>query len=368
MTELSDLTHIKVVPEQQGLRDGQQRRQLRRRLPELIELERTLAESPEQFKVQVSASIPVDSLELPIYRVDVGDAPADRPALLLLGGVHGLERIGTQVVTAWLQSLANRLRWDVHLAELLQQVRLVVVPLLNPGGMYLSRRSNPAGVDLMRNAPISAQSPTTFLVGGQRISPLLPWYRGKLDQGMQPENLALQGIIEELLPGRPFSVSLDCHSGFGWRDQIWFPYAYRRRPMRNISSVMALKLLWERAYPHHDYQFEPQSEHYVTHGDLWDYFYKRHNREASAPWLPLTLEMGSWRWLRKRPRQLFSREGLFNPLVTHRHHRVLRSHMLLFDFLLSASANYDSWLPTPSEGEWLRAAARAHWYSRGENL
>ncbi|WP_417503080.1 M14 family zinc carboxypeptidase, partial [Marinobacter sp.] len=230
MTELSDLTHIKAVPEQQSLRDGKQRRQLRRRLPELIELERTLAESPKQFSVQVSASIPVGSHEFPIYRVDVGDAPADRPALLLLGGVHGLERIGTQVVTAWLQNLANRLRWDEHLAELLKQVRLVVVPLLNPGGMYLGRRSNPAGVDLMRNAPISAQSPSTFLVGGQRLSPSLPWYRGKLDQGMEPENLALQSIIEEVLSGRPFSVSLDCHSGFGWRDQIWFPYAYRRRP------------------------------------------------------------------------------------------------------------------------------------------
>ena len=108
MTELSDLTHIKAIPEQQSLRDAKQRRMLRRQLPELIELERILAESPAQFSAQVSASIPVGSLELPIYRVDVGDAPADRPALLLLGGVHGLERIGTQVVLAWLRNLANR--------------------------------------------------------------------------------------------------------------------------------------------------------------------------------------------------------------------------------------------------------------------
>ena len=115
MTELSDLTHIKAIPEQQSLRDGKQRRRLRKHLPELIELERILAEAPAQFSTEVSASISVDSLELPIYRIDVGNAPADRPALLLLGGVHGLERIGTQVVLAWLRSLANRLRWDEHL-------------------------------------------------------------------------------------------------------------------------------------------------------------------------------------------------------------------------------------------------------------
>ncbi|WP_417521823.1 M14 family zinc carboxypeptidase [Marinobacter sp.] len=368
MTELRALTHIKVIPEQQNLRDAKQRRLLRRRLPELIELERILAESPQPFSAQVTGTVPVGALDLPIYRVEVRGAPADQPALLLVGGVHGLERIGTQVVLAWLRNLANRLRWDEHLAERLKHVRLVVVPMLNPGGMYLNRRSNPSGVDLMRNAPIQAQGQSSFLVGGQRISPLLPWYRGKLNQKMEPENLALQRIIDDVLPGRPFSISLDCHSGFGWRDQIWFPYAYRRRPMRNISSIMALKLLWEQSYPHHDYQFEPQSEHYVTHGDLWDYFYKRHNRRTSAPWLPLTLEMGSWRWLRKSPRQAFSREGLFNPLVAHRHQRVLRSHLILLDFLLDACANYGHWVPNSSEGEWLRAAARTHWYSKDETL
>jgi len=121
MTELSDLTHITAVPEQQSRRDARQRRRLRSKLPELIELERILAESPAQFSAQVSAHVQVDSLELPIYRVDVGNAAEDRPALLLLGGVHGLERIGTQVVLAWLRNLSNRLRWDGHLAELLQR-------------------------------------------------------------------------------------------------------------------------------------------------------------------------------------------------------------------------------------------------------
>jgi hypothetical protein len=228
--------------------------------------------------------------------------------------------------------------------------------------MYLNQRSNPSGVDLMRNAPINAQDGSTFLLGGQQWSPRLPWYRGRPEQGMEAENRALEAVIQDLLPNRPFSLALDCHSGFGWQDQIWFPYAYRRRPMRRIDSVMALKLIWEQAYPNHNYRFEPQSAHYLTHGDLWDYFYKQVNRENSGVFLPLTLEMGSWRWIRKRPRQLFRLDGFFNPLVPHRHQRVLRSHLTWMDFLISAAASHRSWLPTGEQQSMLREAAIMHWY------
>jgi hypothetical protein len=49
--------------------------------------------------------------------------------------------------------------------------------------------------------------------------------------------------------------------------------------------------------------------------------------------LPLTLEMGSWLWLRKNPLHLFSRHGLFHPILPHRRQRIYRRHFLLFDFL-----------------------------------
>lgn len=363
MTELRDLTHITVVPAEQARRDKAQRHLLRTYLPELVQLERILAEAPAQFSARVEARVQVRDLEMPIYRVEIGTAPADRPVLLLVGGVHGLERIGTHVVLAWIQNLAQRLRWDSHLAALLEQVRLVVVPILNPGGMFLNQRGNPAGVDLMRNAPIAAQDASTFMLGGQRLSARLPWYMGDPETGMEPENVALQTIIEEVLKESPFSLSLDCHSGFGWQDQLWFPYAYRRRPMRKLASVFALKLLWEQAYPHHDYKMEPQSAHYLTHGDLWDYFYKRHNRQGGGTFIPLTLEMGSWRWIRKRPRQLLKLQGLFNPLAPHRLQRVLRSHVLLLNFLLEASAQHQHWLPDAEQAPLLREAALLHWYT-----
>ena len=362
MTELRKLTPHQAIPEEQSRRDARQRQRLRTFLPELIQLERLLAEAPESVSVRVPQRVMLADLTLPIYRIDLGAERRDVPALLLVGGVHGLERIGSQVVMAWLHTLLSRLAWDDHLARLLTQVRVTVLPILNPGGMFLNQRSNPNGVDLMRNAPITAQDRSAFLLGGQRLSRRLPWYTGDPEQGMEPENQALAAVIEELLPGRPFSVSLDCHSGFGWQDQIWFPYAYRRRPMRRIGSLMALKLIWEQAYPNHTYRFEPQSRHYLTHGDLWDYFYKQVNRNSAGVFLPLTLEMGSWRWVRKRPRQLFRLDGLFNPLVPHRHKRVLRTHLCWIDFLLHAAASHENWLPDPEQEAMLREAAIMHWY------
>lgn len=351
-----------VLAAERGLRDAAQRRALDRHLPEMRQLERLLADAPDGVKLAVQAHVAVRGQDLPIYRVELGSGDPQAPAMLVVGGVHGLERIGTQVVLAFLRSLFERLRWDEALQARLAQVHLIVMPLLNPGGMYLNQRANPRGVDLMRNAPIRAHDEIPLLLGGQRWSRHLPWYTGDAEQGMEAENQALEAVIEQRLAGRPFSLALDCHSGFGFQDRIWFPYAYRRRPMKRIASVMALKLLWERTYPHHNYVFEPQSSQYLTHGDLWDHFYKRLNKHQRTLFLPLTLEMGSWQWVRKRPSQLFNVQGLFNPLVPHRHQRVLRRHLVLFDFLLGAVSNHARWLPSADDEPMLRQSAIMHWY------
>ena len=78
---------------------------------------------------------------------------------------------------SFLKTLIRRLRWDPAAIEQLHRIRLVIIPIVNPGGMADNSRTNPNGVDLMRNAPVEALQRTPFLVGGQRISPKLPWYR-----------------------------------------------------------------------------------------------------------------------------------------------------------------------------------------------
>ena len=99
----------------------------------------------------------------------------------------------------------------------------------------------------------------------------------------------------------------------------------------------------------------------MTHGDLWDHLYLEALQQGTT-FLPLTLEMGSWRWIKKNPLQLFSKFGLFNPLPSHRLSRVLRRHLNWLNFLVAAAASYRNWLPTDEERDALRQTARAHWY------
>jgi hypothetical protein len=332
-------------------------------LSELNELERIIAGGSPQLEVRRVGEAAAGGRRFPLYSLALGRRGAGVPVLGLFGGVHGLERIGTQVVLAFLQSLMERLRWDDGLRRQLDSLRLVFMPLVNPAGMWRRTRSNPHGVDLMRNAPVEAKDGAAPLAGGQRLSPLLPWYRGRAGAPMQPESGALCAVVQEELLPAPFSLALDCHSGFGLRDRVWFPYAHTRAPIAHLAETHALVDLFDRSYPHHDYLFEPQSRQYLAHGDLWDHLYLLARDDPERIFLPLTLEMGSWRWVKKSPRQLFSRVGMFNPLPHHRMQRVLRRHLVWLDFLTRAVGSWRNWLPSGAERIRHDAAARARWYS-----
>ncbi len=332
-------------------------------LPEITALERIieLGASHVQSRVVCRVDMPSGATH-PVYAVTLGNPDPALPAVGYFGGVHGLERIGAEVVIAFLQSLVMRLQWDSTLHKQLESVRLVFMPVVNPGGMQLGTRANPRGVDLMRNAPVQAHEPVPFLVGGQRLSARLPWYRGAAEAPMEIENRALCEVVQTELLGRPFSVALDCHSGFGVRDRIWFPYAHTRAPIAHLAEVHALKQIFTLSNSNHRYIFEPQSLQYLAHGDVWDNLYRQSCAQSDSVFLPLTLEMGSWLWVKKNPRQLFSRHGMFNPLIEHRQQRVLRQHQVLLEFLSRAASGFARWLPTNQTREQHHAQALQDWY------
>ncbi len=331
-------------------------------LPELTELERLMELGRGHFDTRVACEVYVGDKRFPVYQLALGNPDLKLPSIGFFGGIHGLERIGTQVLLYFLRSLLNRLEWDKSLHYLLQNMRLVFMPLINPGGMWQSTRCNPQGVDLMRNAPINAAGRVPFLLGGHRISPLLPWYRGTAGAEMESENQALCRTVHEELLTHPFSISVDCHSGFGLRDRVWFPHAHSVIPIEHVADIIALEELFQQSYPNNKYLFEPQSLQYRTHGDIWDYLYLQSQQDKSKTFLPLTLEMGSWLWVKKNPRQLFSLHGMFNPLVEHRLNRVLRGHTVWLDFLMRAACGYENWLEKdPGRGH-SHERALARWY------
>lgn len=332
--------------------------------PELAVLERLLDATSRHGVVDLLVHAEGDGVRLPVHGARFGTADPAAPALIVVGGVHGLERIGTEVALAFLTTFLARLAWDELLVESLRRCRLCFVPLVNPVGMVLRRRANGRGVDLMRNAPPHPDGWGTPLVGGQRLSPRLPWYMGAAGAPMQPEAAALLGYVETHSAGSSLTITLDCHSGFGMVDRLWFPWARTRRPLPHLAEIYALKQLLDQTLPNHVYRMEPTARSYTIRGDLWDHAYDRRIVGGGGTLLPLTLEMGSWTWVKKNPAQVLSLLGGFNPIKPHRLRRTLRRHLPLFDLLLRATVSARGWaFPDPARRAALDAAGFAEWFA-----
>lgn len=335
------------------------------KLPELMALESLIEKFGPLARVSTLAQIEHHDMRYPIYCLSMGSTAPDAPTLAFTGGVHGLERIGSQIIIAFLNTVLQLSKWDESFLARLEKSRLVFVPIVNPVGILLHQRSNPRGVDLMRNAPVEAdQGQVGWFYSGHRLSAKLPWYRGAPEGGMELESQALCEAIRKEVFSSSVSLSLDVHSGFGAVDRLWFPWAKTRHPLPHLAEVYSFKQLLDATYPHHFYHIEPQARHYLTHGDLWDYLYQEHQeKHANRFYLPLTLEIGSWLWLRKNPRQIFSLLGAFHPMLPHRQSRVLRRHLTLFEFLHRSVLSAKSWLTLSEEQQQeYRARALKEWY------
>ncbi len=268
-----------------------------------------------------------------------GSTDPSAPVLGMFGGVHGLERIGSQVVLSLMRSFSELMLWDEIVKHALTKIRIVFLPMINPWGFYNFTRCNPNGVDLMRNAPVdSPETSKYFLPGGHKISSKLPWYRGL---ELEPESLAVLNFCKESFFKSDCVVTIDCHSGFGVQDQLWFPYAKTKKPFHHLPEAFALFNNFRTTFPHHFYKIEPQA--YTTHGDLWDYIYDQYVEQHKGVYIPLCLEMGSYMWVRKNPFQFFYSLGHYNPIKPHRQKRVLRRHLTLFDFLIRSLIVSGKW-------------------------
>jgi hypothetical protein len=304
-------------------------------------------------KSEVLAWIDVGQEKLPLWGLRLGPADPTLPTFGLFAGVHGLERVGSHVALHFLKSFLHQLEWDFHLRELMTKVRLVSIPMVNPGGLFLSSRSNPSGVDIMRNAPVGPLPGKFPWVSGQRLSPRLPWYTGDASN-MEIETRALVQFVEKEMFESPFSMALDVHSGFGLQDRLWYPFSHSKDPFPHEDTVKDFAQLLHTSLPHHIYKIEKQTDSYVVYGDPWDHLALKHlEKRPKASFIPWCLEMGSWTWLKKNPLQLFSKPGLFNPTLPHRYQRIMRRHRGLLDIFLRATLNYKAWSQRWQNGSFL---------------
>lgn len=363
-------------------------RELERKMPEMVTLHRLVRSLEGRARIRVEDHVEHKGRQFPLITVTLGSEDPKAPTLGVFGGVHGLERIGSDVVISWLQTLTETLTWDHTVRERLQHSRVVFFPIVNPVGIYEMTRANGRGVDLMRNSPTRADDQPWFLIGGHSISNRLPYFSPPVQapQDMEVESRALARVVEREFFQAEVALTVDVHSGFGSKDRFWFPWAKSLKPPPHIEEITALKRLFDRSYPNHFYEIEPQAKNYTTHGDLWDWLYDRHLQQqmssssASSPaaqaqaatqslapsksvFIPFTLELGSWIWLKKNPRQLFNSLGGFHPMQPHRLKRILRRHITLLDFLHRAVLSHGNWLDLdPDTRRQLRRRALDLWY------
>ena len=92
------------------------------------ELHRILDRLGDRGRVEVLARVDHEGHSFPIYGVVVGNPDPTAPTFALIGGVHGLERIGTRVVLAYMHTLVELLGWDRVLSSALERSRMLFVP------------------------------------------------------------------------------------------------------------------------------------------------------------------------------------------------------------------------------------------------
>jgi hypothetical protein len=110
--------------------------------------------------VKVS-QIGFSALGRPIRKLDISEAPAGAPLVLVLGRQHPPEVTGTLGLTAFVETLAG----DSDLArQFRRQFHILVVPLANPDGVNAGHwRYNVKGVDLNRDWGTFEQKETAVI-------------------------------------------------------------------------------------------------------------------------------------------------------------------------------------------------------------
>jgi hypothetical protein len=284
----------------------------------------------------------------PIYCLEIGKKSAiEKNPVGIVAGVHGLETIGVRVALDFLEFLVSPKQKDFFPEIFKGDLGIVCLPIINPGGIVNTSRSNPAGIDLMRNSGIEAVKAPLFF-GGHKISPKLPYYRGN---HLEPESRVVNRFLNKYFFPNDKAVMplIDIHSGFGAIDHVWWPFAYTKEACADESIYKKMAWYLKEKNLHKDYEYGPQSETYTTHGDLWDKFYLEYRnlieiKKSKSRFLPWTLEIGTWSDILEYPLKLKRASGIFNPAKENKQTVIKSYRTFLRDFVRLSSKKPSYWL------------------------
>lgn len=94
------------------------------------------------YAVEQYGKLNYKNKDYPLYAIKTSNWLADKPAVLITGGVHGYETSGVQGAIRFLQASAQRFKTDFN---------FVVLPCISPWGYETINRWNPLAVDPNRS-------------------------------------------------------------------------------------------------------------------------------------------------------------------------------------------------------------------------
>ena len=88
--------------------------------PELDAIRALIRRADGLLRSEVLHEVVLGKERLPLHCLELGTTDPRAPAVGFFGGIHGVERIGAQVLIAFLQTLIERLHWDESLRHMLE--------------------------------------------------------------------------------------------------------------------------------------------------------------------------------------------------------------------------------------------------------
>lgn len=183
-----------------------------------------------------------------IWALDLG--PADAPQWTLVGGLHGDERVSTELALRVAEGLLND---TPPLDGLVHTRRVRVIPALNPDGLDEGSRYNAADVDLNRNFGFH-WSAYAFGAG------LAPF--------SEPESVALRTAGE----WSPAAASLMLHAG---ETNIGYVWNWTSEPTLEADWLAELGRVYADATSDAAFWVTQGADWYVTTGDATDWSFGR---------------------------------------------------------------------------------------------
>ncbi|MFA6929185.1 MAG: M14 family zinc carboxypeptidase, partial [Lentisphaeria bacterium] len=199
--------------------------------PSFEELHDELFDTAAQYATFCRLSLlgkSVQGREILALRVSLAEEGAEVPELLIVGGIHGDEPPGIEMVRRLLKYLCEQVSSEgtdeaVRMQNILQNCVLWLIPMLNPDGLVLGQRENANYADLNRNFPdgvvLEPENLGTFAAGDSlRLA------------GLQPEQI----LIMRWLAARRITAALHLHTG---ALKICYPYGNYKTDLSDAISL-----------------------------------------------------------------------------------------------------------------------------------